>query len=382
MDVAVIGSGVIGSSIAYHLARRGAKVALIDARGPAVAPSASWASAGGLRSQGRHAEDAPLTLAAAKRWAHLPQELDADLELRLGGHLHLAESAAEAALLERRMAQDRAHGIAIERLTRPEIRARWPALASSAVLGAFSPGDGQAHPGLTAHAFSRAAQRQGAVLAFGQEAAINVEQGRIAGVTTRDGTRILADTTVVAAGAWSIALLAALGLTLPLRWRALQMLLSNVMPPLLAPTVTAAGRNLSLKQLPSGQYMVGGRWLGEATGPAIGARAVADHVKRQWQAAMGILPLMRGARLAQHWLGAECQSIDSMPFIGTGHTAGLYVATGFSNHGFQISPAIGEAVAADLLDGEGALLAPFRLSRAEQFEAEDVAAFRQEGTAC
>ncbi len=72
-DIIVIGAGVTGGSIAWHLAMFGAKVALVDAAGPACRPSASWASAGGLRSQGRHDADRPLTLMAAARWPGLGQ---------------------------------------------------------------------------------------------------------------------------------------------------------------------------------------------------------------------------------------------------------------------------------------------------------------------
>ena len=72
MKIIVLGSGIIGASIAYHLAIRGGDVTLVDRAPPASAPGATWASAGGLRSQGRHAAEHPITLAAARRWPSLP----------------------------------------------------------------------------------------------------------------------------------------------------------------------------------------------------------------------------------------------------------------------------------------------------------------------
>src|SRR5436309_15093529 len=96
-EVVVIGGGVTGSSIAYHLARQGRRVLVVERAEPAVEPSASWASAGGVRRQGRDAAEAKLAIEAIERWRSLEQELEADLEYRRGGNLKLAEGDAEAA---------------------------------------------------------------------------------------------------------------------------------------------------------------------------------------------------------------------------------------------------------------------------------------------
>src|ERR1700747_2344924 len=94
--VAVIGAGVTGNSIAYHLARQGREVLVIERSAIAKEPAASWASAGGVRRQGRHPAEARLAIEAIERWKTLEQELEADLHYRRGGNLLLAESDAEA----------------------------------------------------------------------------------------------------------------------------------------------------------------------------------------------------------------------------------------------------------------------------------------------
>jgi sarcosine oxidase subunit beta len=374
-DVAVVGAGIVGASIAYHLARAGAAVTLIDRAAPGAFPSATWASAGGLRSQGRHGPEQPLAREAAVRWRTLESELDADLDVRHGGHLHIAENEVEAAEVAARVAADRAAGLPIELLDGAGVRAVAPLLTPRANAGAFTPGDGQAHPARAARAFAAAAERSGVRLAFGRAVVLALDGGRVAGLTFSDGEQFAAGTVVVAAGAWSADLLAPVGVALPLRWRGLQMLLSDLAPPLLAPTVTAAGRNLSLKQLPSGQMMLGGRWHAEPEQGRIAARPVDALIARQWSGAVAILPAMARLRLAQAWAGPEAQSIDGMPFIGRAPIAGLYVATGFSGHGFQISPAVGAAVARDVAEGGEPLLAPFRLARAEHVDPTRVAGF-------
>src|SRR5215471_12937836 len=96
VDVLIIGGGVIGSSIAYHLARQGRSVLVVERQEVAVEPSASWASAGGVRPQGLDPAEAPLARAALTRWPTLTEELEADLQYRQGGHLLLAENEGEA----------------------------------------------------------------------------------------------------------------------------------------------------------------------------------------------------------------------------------------------------------------------------------------------
>src|SRR5881398_1164217 len=96
IEILIVGAGVIGNSIAYHLAREGRQVLVIDRSQIANSPSASWASAGGVRRQGRHPAEAKLAIEAIARWQTLEQELEADLHYRRGGNLMLAESEVEA----------------------------------------------------------------------------------------------------------------------------------------------------------------------------------------------------------------------------------------------------------------------------------------------
>src|SRR5207302_2090028 len=96
VEVLVIGGGVIGSSIAYHVAQQGRNVLVVERNEIAVEPAASWASAGGVRPQGMEPAEAALARAALTRWPTLAEELEADLQYRQGGHLLLAENEAKA----------------------------------------------------------------------------------------------------------------------------------------------------------------------------------------------------------------------------------------------------------------------------------------------
>src|SRR5579884_2461135 len=255
-EVLVIGAGVMGSSIAYHLARQGRRVLVVERADVAVEPAASWASAGGVRRQGRHAAEAQLAAEAIARWPTLEEELGADVRYRQGGNLLLAESEAEAEQLAAHVQRQHALGFSdVRLLDRRETLALVPGLNERVVAGSFSPADGQADPALTTRAFAQAAQRHGASYWTKTTcSALLVEGQRVVGARvergeTQEVQEVRAEQIVLAAGAWSDELMAAVGVQLPIRARALQMVLSTpAVPGSLRPVLSALGRSLSLKQ--------------------------------------------------------------------------------------------------------------------------------------
>ncbi len=353
VEIVVIGGGVIGSSIAYHLARQERRVLVIEQEAESAAEAtASWASAGGVRRQGRHPAEAKLASEAIARWKTLEQELDADLQYRSGGQLLVAESAEEAAYLVRFVEQQRELGFADVRLVdREEALELAPGLNERVVAGSYSPADGQADAARTTRAFASAAQRLGAEYWYKSTAfAATISAGRVE-VQTAQG-EVRAEQIVLAAGAWSDEIAAALGLRLPIHTRALQLILTTPAPPdTLRPVLGAVSRKLSLKQLPDGAFLVGGGWLGDLMPNRHSYKLDPEQVQGNMQDARALFPVLGGQAIARACCGLEAHSFDGIPFIGAvPGLDGLILACGFSGHGFAIAPAVGRC-AADLLAG-------------------------------
>src|SRR5712692_1130771 len=219
VEVLVIGGGVIGSSIAYHVARQARTVLVVERHEVAAEPAASWASAGGVTPDwGQHPAEAALARAAIERWPTLAEELEADLHYCQGGHLLLAENEVEAEHLQSFVQRQHELGFAdVSFVDRKAVFSLVSELGEQVVAGSFSPADGQADPVLTTRAFATAAQRHGAIYWTNTEClSLQRVADRVVGAQTGRGI-LQAEQIVLAAGAWSRELALTIGLQLPLR---------------------------------------------------------------------------------------------------------------------------------------------------------------------
>jgi sarcosine oxidase subunit beta len=205
--------------------------------------------------------------------------------------------------------------------------------------------DGQADAMATVRAFATAARRLGARVEEGAGATgLVVERGRVAAVERDGGERLACDAAIVAAGAWTAALLSGVGVRLPIETRPLQMLLTEPAPAALAPVIGAFDHRLSLKQLDDGAYLIGGGWPARVTDHAANGYELLDEsVTGSLETARTVYPPLTGRALARGWAGLEAFTPDDLPMIGrVPGIEGLVVAAGFSGHGFALSPAIGD----------------------------------------
>jgi len=346
--IVIVGGGLMGLSAAFHLCRAdpGARVTVLERE--RVGAAASGASAAGVRVMGRDPAERALALASLARWPDLDRELEAPTGYRRGGGLRLALDDASWGAAPGWTAEQRADGVPVELVDAAAARRLAPGIAPTCRGGVHCAMDGQADAMATVRAFATAARRLGARVEEGVGArALRVERGRLTAVERDDGRRLDCDAAIVAAGAWTGALLAALGVRLPIETRPLQMLLTEPAPRGLAPVLGAFDHRLSLKQLDDGAYLIGGGWPAHVTDHAANRYELLDEsVKASLATARTVYPPLAGCALARGWAGLEAFAPDDLPMIGpVPGVEDLVVATGFSGHGFALSPAVGDHLA-------------------------------------
>lgn len=349
-DVVVIGGGVEGCAIAYQLALAGVRVGVLERW--QIAAAASGASAGGVRHQGRDLREFPLAFRAIDRWRTLEAELGADLDYRRGGHATTCEHEDDLPELAKSVLIQRSAGLDIQLVENDDLRALIPGIAPTVIAAAYSPNDGHANPTKTTHAFANAAIRHGADIRTGVEVTgIAVHGGQVTGLQTAEGP-VLADTVVLAAGAWSSQLAAGIGVDLHVSPDGYQAMTTFPVEPHLTQVLGSMRRLISLKQLPDGRYLLGGGWPGSFTLDAPRGTTIEENIAGNHDAGAALIPHVGSAVIDQAWLGIDAHGHDEVPVLGAiDGIDGLIVATGFSGHGFALSPAVGEAIAGLITTG-------------------------------
>lgn len=377
-DMAVIGGGLIGLSVAVAARRRGMNVCVLEA--DSLGRQASSASAGGVRSLNRHPAEIALARAVLPLWHRLAGELGADCGFVASGQVRVAEDEAALKVLERRAALTRSLGYAHETMiSRQAVQGRIPALAPHIVGALAVEDDGYADPLACLYAYRTCAARLGVPLFEGHRVTSVAAAGEGLLVHSSAGT-VRARHGVNASGAWGGELAAAVGDKVDMTTAALQMIVTAPVAPFVTPVVGSEGRKLSLKQTGAGAVIIGGGFAGRIKGSGNGARrgvprtrAVASSLKN----ATRLFPHLATARVVRSWAGLEGMTEDGLPVIGESPAMpGLIHAFGFSAHGFALVPLIGPLVAG-MADGTASNLplAPFR---ADRFD-DAAPAFQEEG---
>jgi glycine/D-amino acid oxidase-like deaminating enzyme len=393
-DVVVVGAGICGVTAAEALARRGARVVVVE-KEPGPGQEQSGRAQGAIRVQGREAAELPLALESLEIWKSVAEHGD-EFELRFGGNLYFCTNEDEVRQAAELRDAAHANALADVRLLIPdEAREIVPAATGEFAAAMWSPGDAQCLPRAATEFFAKRAATAGARLSYSTLATQIVESGgAVRGLATTRGT-IDAPAVVVTGGVWTAHLAATAGVHVPVMPVALSQFETEPVEPLIGPTLRCF--EFGARQRPNGQLSMSAgmntivdhylsfaslrharlwtrRYLAnrksirlhvdwrrlsrELRGrSAAAAEQMARAVERDanrplmdasLEAAGRMIPRLRDVRISRCWAGVIDMSPDGLPILdGSTGLDGLVVVTGLSGHGLALGPAIGR-IAAEL----------------------------------
>lgn len=349
VDVAIIGAGITGLSIAYNAALRGLAPVVFERAG--IAAEASGVQPGGVRQQ--WSTDANCLL--ARESYHFYRELSERLESRVRpvldpcGYVFVAHSQDALQRLESSVALQNGHGIPSRILSPAEVGEIVPGFRHEEIVGAsYCPEDGYFdRPQSVVEVFAEAAFRTGASLEHAEVTALRPNGGGWE-LELADGRRATAAQVVVATGYETNRLLAGLGVELPIRKLPKYLFYSDqIHDRLLEPLVVSQELHFAAKHLADGRVLASD--LGAAGDPTSERERWRANVRSAIQRLLPQLEYVSFPLLIEGFYDA---TPDSQAIVGAlDGLEGVWLAVGFSGHGFMMAPAVGRAVAA-LLCGE------------------------------
>ena len=348
--VVVVGGGVTGASALYHLTAAGCQNVLLLERDTLCAGSTSKA-AGGIRAQFSDELNIRMALENIRRFERFGDEIGVDIDFKQWGYLIMVGSGS---LPQFRQALELQHrlGVPSELVGPDEIARIVPQLATDDLAGAtFCPIDGYATPESVGQGYSAAAVRRGARVVQGCEVlSVTVEEGGVTGVATTMGP-ISSPLVIIAAGVWSVDLAAVVGLHLPVTPEPRHVWLTEPGDPLPHELPLTIDFDTGFYFQREGQSLLfGGRQKSlEELAP------LATHR----------LPVLADLGIRPGWWGYYEMTPDHNAVIGAAdEPSGLLYGTGFSGHGFQQAPVVGEYLACLALGLEPPLdLSPLSVER-------------------
>ncbi len=350
-DAVVIGGGATGTSTLYHLAVAGCTNTLLLERGTLASGSTS-AAAGGFRAQFSDELNIRIALESIARLGRFAQEIGTDIDFRQPGYLFLL-TERELAEFAPAVALQRSLGVPTEVLDPAQAAAIVPGISTEGLAGAtFCALDGLATPESVAQGYAAAARRLGATVRQSVGVArILVDGDRVTGVVTETGATIHTPVVVLAAGVWSRELAAGVGIDLPVT-------------PERRYVYHVDGRGSLPDQTPLTIDFATGFYF-HADGPGLLLGGPWDSADGLAPVALHRLPILADLGIAHGWSGFYEMSPDHNAIVGAcASPRGLLYATGFSGHGFQQAPVVGEYLADLALGRPPALdLSPFTLDR-------------------
>ena len=374
-DVVVIGAGIIGSSIAYHLAQHKLHVTLLEQGDIASGSSGACDGLVFLQSKkpGIHLE---LAMESRRRFEVLAKRLPVPIEYKSTGGMVVIETEEEMAAMEQFVQAQQKTGLDVNLYDTEGARKLEPHLYEHIFGATHSPLDGQVNPIALTHGFALGMKALGSRLITGTTVTgIETTGGKVSAVETNAG-RIQTDIVVNAAGVHAPDIGRMVGLTIPIKPRRGQIIVTENCPPMIKHCIISAkyiaakfnpdidignDTGISIEQTESGNFLLG------STREFVGfdKRNTTNGLQRIATKTAGIIPALAFINVIRAFAGLRPYTPDGLPILGpVDNISGLIMAAGHEGDGIALSPITGQLIAQIIATGKSDIsLDAFQLSR-------------------
>lgn len=369
-ECVIVGGGVVGCSLAYHLARGGMAPLLLERGG--LGEGSTARNAGGVRQQFSTEVNVRVGMLSRRMLERFPEEIGSTADLRQIGYLFLATTEEEAAQFARNVEMQHRVGLGeVELLDVAQAREIVPELRTEDLHGAtWCPSDGLAGPNEVTAGYAAAARRHGAVVVEGCEVVeVTRDGGRVTGVRTAGGANVSAGIVVNCAGPYAAVVGRMAGVEIPVRPFRRHIFVTEPFR-LSRPVPFVVDFHTSFYMHPEAEGLLLG--MSDPDEPASFDTSVSwDFLEHLIEHATWRVPALERSEIHTGWAGLYEVSPDHQAIVGESPALpGFWLCCGFSGHGFMQAPAMGHLLAEALLGRRPEIdLSPFTPARFSDGEA-------------
>jgi sarcosine oxidase subunit beta len=359
-DIVIIGGGVIGTSIAYHLVKQDACVTLIEKNDLAAGSSGACDGLVFMQSKkpGIHLS---LAMKSLNRFQTLQRELPTDIEFKKTGGMVVIETDDEYRAMEKFKKDQQDIGLDVQLLDQSQTFEKEPFLSNRIIGSTFSPLDAQVNPINLTHGFALAAKKNHArIILHARVLDIRTNNNRVTGVVTTKGI-FDADMVVNAAGSMAGLVSDLVGLSMPVHPRRGQIVVTHAGKPVLSRCLISAkyiaakydpsladrsGQGISMEQAENGNLLLG------STREFVGFNKenTLTGIRKIIRQTAAVLPLLKNFQVIRSFAGLRPYTPDGLPILGPVRSLdGFFMAAGHEGDGIALSPITGDLMAHMLL---------------------------------
>ena len=361
-DVVVVGAGIMGLSIAYHLAQRGLRnVTVIDKS--YLCGGASGRNGGGVRAQWSSEGNVRLMQESIRMCRDFASQMKINVWFRQGGYLFVARTAVVRTQLEKSCKLQNDNGLPTRMLSPGEAKRIVPELDVSGIDAAsYNPNDGVVFPWPFVWGYAQAATKLGVdVVTWHDVVGFETTGSRIDGVRVRRSgptgeiideptATIRTNRVVNAAGAWSPAVARLLGVDLPNKPHRHEICSTEPLKPWLKPLVADLSDGLYFSQSTRGE-IVGGI-SNDYVAPGLDQESSHAFLGKYARGLVRTCPILGSVKVLRQWAGCYDLTPDANPVVGpVDDVEEFFQASGFMGHGFMMAPVVGKLLAQVIAEG-------------------------------
>ncbi|MFO7867432.1 MAG: FAD-dependent oxidoreductase [Candidatus Aminicenantes bacterium] len=349
-DILIIGGGIVGICASYYLSKLNAEVTLIE-KGE-IGGEASTANAGTLAIQNKSQKAIPLAREGRKSYAELQTELGVDLEFRPAGGLRVAEDKQQFELLRQAVNDQKKTGLELELLSAKTLRDIAPYLGNSIEGASLCHEDSRINPFRCMEALTEAVQKNGVNIHLHEMlTSIQIIKKDEYLIQTTKGT-YQTSCLLNCTGVWSKNIFRMINLDFPITLSPQQAMVTEKVPPQFPNIISHIKGKLTLKQVDSGNILIGGGWEGSGDLERDSRNISYESMTGNIQYALRIIPALKPINLIRCWIGFEGRTPDRLPLLGNlKQLPGFYTAC-CAKGGFTLGPVLAKIVTELIMTGK------------------------------